>query len=93
MRYVIHPEAANEFEKVSDHYWQIQDRLGQRFEDGFDETLRRMLDHTEAWHPMGNGYRRCSFNDFPFGIIYHINSEQACCFIYAVMHFHQEPGY
>lgn len=93
MRYAIHPEAASEFERAGGYYRQIRSELGQRYEDDFDETLDRMLNNPEAWHPMGRGYRRCSFDDFPFGIIYRLDKKENRCLIYAVMHFKQRPVY
>lgn len=75
------------------YYCQIRAELSQRYEDDFDETIERMLSHPEAWHPMGEGYRRCSFNKFPFGIIYRVDRQKNCCFIYAVMHLYRKPGY
>jgi toxin ParE2 len=52
------------------------------------DRIRRFPD---AWHPLGEGIRRCRLRRFPYGVIYHFENDDIL--ILAVAHLHRRPDY
>jgi plasmid stabilization system protein ParE len=52
------------------------------------ERIRRFPD---AWHPLGEGVRRCRLSRFPYGLIY--TMENVDILVLAVAHLHRRPEY
>ena len=44
-----------------------------------------------AWHPLGEGVRRCRLSRFPYGLIYTI--DEGDILVLAVAHLHRRPDY
>jgi len=65
--------------------------LGEEFRDEVWETVRRIRELPEAWHPLGGSIRRCQMQRFPYGIIYDASEDGIV--IIAVAHLHRKPGY
>ena len=66
-------------------------RLGDEFRDEAQETIRRIKELPEAWHPLGGSIRRCQMRRFPYGIIYEASGDEIV--IIAVAHLHRKPEY
>jgi plasmid stabilization system protein ParE len=45
----------------------------------------------EAWHPLGEGVRRCRLSRFPYGLIYTLDNGDIL--VLAVAHLHRPPDY
>jgi plasmid stabilization system protein ParE len=54
-------------------------------------ALDRVLLHPQAWHPLGEGIRRCRLTRFPYGLIYAV--EDGDILVLAVAHLHRDPDY
>ena len=93
MNVVFHPAAQIEAQKATVHYTEIHNRLGMDFQKEIEAAVSRIVQAPTTWHPIKKGYRRCSLNRFPFGIIYRIDPSQNECQVFAVMHFKRKPGY
>jgi toxin ParE2 len=74
-------------------HWYDQQALG--LGDAFlVEVLaaaRRITLYPEAWHPLGDGIRRCRLTRFPYGLIYTVDKNDIL--ILAVAHLHRKPDY
>jgi hypothetical protein len=65
--------------------------LGEEFRDEAWETVRRIKELPEAWHPLGGSIRRCQMRRFPYGIIYEPSEIEIV--IIAIAHLHRKPEY
>lgn len=45
----------------------------------------------DAWHPLGDRFRRCRLRRFPYGLIYAAENDEIV--IVAVAHSHRRPQY
>lgn len=93
MNVVFHPAAKTEAQKATVHYSEINNRLGRGFQKELEDAVSRIVQAPTAWHPIKKGYRRCTLNRFPFGVIYRIDPSKNECQVFAVMHFKRKPGY
>jgi plasmid stabilization system protein ParE len=64
---------------------------GARFLAEIKATTRLIQEWPEAWHPLGDGIRRCRVGRFPYGHIYFHDASGNL--VLAVAHHHREPGY
>ena len=53
--------------------------------------VERIRQFPDAWHPLGEGVRRCRLRRFPYGLIYH--TDEVGVLLIAVAHTHRRPGY
>jgi plasmid stabilization system protein ParE len=51
----------------------------------------RIVRFPEAWHPLGEGVRRCRLSGFPYALIYTVDN--GAILIVAVAHLHRKPDY
>jgi toxin ParE2 len=51
----------------------------------------RIARFPEAWHPLGEGVRRCRLSRFPYGLIYTMDNGDVL--VLAVAHLHRRPEY
>jgi len=65
--------------------------LGEEFRDEVWDTIRRIQNFPEAWHPLSDSIRRCQMNCFPYGLIYESSENEIV--IIAVAHLHRAPEY
>lgn len=65
--------------------------LGDAFLIEMLSAVDRIVRHPEAWHPLGEGVRRCRLSRFPYGLIYDIDKNDIL--ILAVAHLHRRPDY
>lgn len=83
--------ARREFRDAVRYYNAQQLRLGDEFRDEVWETVQRIREFPEAWHPLGGPIRRCQMRRFPYGIIYEASQDEIV--IIAVAHLHRKPEY
>jgi toxin ParE2 len=65
--------------------------LGEAFLIEVLSTADRIARLPEAWHPLGEGVRRCRLSRFPYGLIYTIDNGDIL--VLAVAHLHRRPDY
>jgi plasmid stabilization system protein ParE len=65
--------------------------LGMRFLDAVSAARKQILAAPLAWHPLGQGLRRCHLKRFRYGLIYRIRGQ--VIEIIAVAHDSRRPGY
>jgi ParE toxin of type II toxin-antitoxin system, parDE len=51
----------------------------------------RIVRFPEAWHPLGEGVRRCRLGRFPYGVIYTLDN--CDILVLAVAHLHRRPDH
>ena len=68
-----------------------QPGLGERFLEEVAQAQRLILDHPEAWHPLGPRLRRCRLKRFRYGLIYSLTADVVE--VIAVAHYRQKPDY
>ncbi len=91
MKAVLAEAAADELREAFAFYEQEQPGLGRRFLDEVEACRRRIERLPEAWHPLGEGLRRCRLRHFPYGLIYRVVADYIE--IIAVAHLHRAPEY
>ena len=72
-------------------YEQQSERLGIRFLDEIDHSLKRIKSFPRSCAEIEPGFRRCLVRRFPYGIIYGIDRDEIV--VVAVAHLHREPNY
>ncbi|MFO1082005.1 MAG: type II toxin-antitoxin system RelE/ParE family toxin [Reyranellaceae bacterium] len=65
--------------------------LGEAFLMEVIAAARRIERFPEAWHPLGDGMRRCRLRRFPYGLIYLVKDGDVI--VLAVAHLHRRPDY
>jgi len=93
MNFSFHPEAETEFVTAIQYYEEQERELGLDFSMEVYKSVTRILANPESWTKVSNSIRRILVQRFPFGVLYHYNSETDHVFIVAVMHLRREPGY
>ncbi len=63
--------------------------LGYEFAAEVKQTLARILQFPDAWHPLSGRTRRCRTKRFPYGEIYQLRGDLVL--IVAVMHLSRHP--
>ena len=91
MKYIFHPEAAEEFLYAIDYYEYCEQGLGYDFALEVYSTIQNILQFPQAWPKLDKSIRRCQTNRFPFGVFYSIGKNKIK--ILAVMHLHRDPDY
>ena len=89
----FHPEAESEFRKAIDYFEDQQRELGLDLSIEVYNTIQRIKANPESWPKISNNIRRALVRRFPYGLLYHFNSESNQVTIVAVMHLRREPGY
>lgn len=92
MRLTYTYEARMELLDAVAYYGECHQELGGVFYQRILTAECDILQHPQAWHSLGEPYRRKLLKQFPYGLIYH-ESEPGWIEIVAVMHLHREPDY
>lgn len=91
MRLIRHPEADEELEHAALWYEKAQPRLGEKFLNNFELTLRRILSDPSRWRLFFGQNRKLNFNRFAYAIIYSVEGDSI--YVKAVMDLRRRPGY
>lgn len=93
MNYSFHPEAEIEFIKAIDFLEDQQGELGFEFSVEVYKSIQRITANPKSWAKVSKSLRRILVHRFPYGLLYHYDSESNHVFIVAVMHLRRRPGY
>lgn len=91
MKYLLHPEADEEFAAAVRYYSEISPELGGRFYREMERLLREACANPERYWQFDPPARRHLSGDFPYAIIFLEKPEHV--WIVAVMHMNRQPGY
>ena len=80
-----------ELEDAIEYYNYELPGLGKAFLTEVLNTLDRIGEFPEAWHPCSKRTRRCQTRRFPYGISYQIRKQEIL--VVAVAHLHRKPDY
>jgi hypothetical protein len=83
--------AQKELDDAFEYYESQMSGLGDEFFEEFEAAIQRIEEFPEAWHPFSPTIRRCQFNRFPYGVVYHIG--KTGILVLAVAHLHRRPNY
>ncbi len=86
----LHPEVFSELEQSRAWYGKQVRGLGHEFLDEVDQAMAAIEHRPQSWPTYISGTHRFLLHRFPFGIIYHYDSESIHTL--AVMHLHRRPG-
>ncbi len=78
-----------ELQEAIEFYESAENGLGARFLDEVEATTTRILAHPTAWRQMSPRTRRCRTHRFPYGLFYHIRSDEIL--IVSVMDLRRNP--
>jgi len=82
-------EAKYELDETVDYYNFESPGLGDAFLQEVLNSLERIVNFQEAWHPLSENTRRCQTRRFPYGIIY--SAIEDGILIISVSNLHREP--
>ena len=91
MRFLLHPEADEEFAGAVRYYSQISPELGLRFCHEMERLFREIGAHPKRFHKFDPPARRHFSRDFPYAVIFLEKFDYL--WIVAVMHMKRRPGY
>ena len=83
--------AQQELDEAIIHYDGESPGLGNAFLLETLAAIERIRRFPDAWHPLGNEFRRCRLRRFPYGLIY--AQTEGDILILAIAHTRREPGY
>ncbi len=91
MKYSFHSDAEQELRDAMDYYETCSPGLGMEFADEIYSTVQRIIYFPKAWSQFSKNTRRCLTQRFPYGVIYHIMTDEVV--IIAIMQLNRVPGY
>jgi plasmid stabilization system protein ParE len=63
--------------------------LGHEFATEVAAAFERILQYPNAWAPFSGTTRRCQVHRFPYGVLYHLQSDEIV--VMAIMHLARDP--
>lgn len=87
----IHEDAENELKAAAAFYEEQERGLGLSFLKRLRQTLDFIVDQPQAGTIVLNDIRRRLLRQFPYSIVYRVESERV--FVLAVAHWSRKPGY
>ncbi len=91
MKFLLHPEADEEFAGAVRYYSEISPELGVRFYREMERLFREACAAPERFRKFDPPARRHFSRDFPYAVIFLEKPE--CIWIVAVMHMKRRPRY
>jgi toxin ParE1/3/4 len=91
VKYLLHPEADEEFAEAVRWYSQISSDLGVRFYRATERLFREVCADPRLFRKFDPPARRHFSRDFPYAVIF--LEKPDCVWIVAVMHMKRRPGY
>jgi plasmid stabilization system protein ParE len=91
MKYVLHPEALEEYSDAVQYYAEQRTEIAQAFINAIEDAIFRIKESPNRYAKIDEDICRCMTRKFPYGILYTI--EQDYILILAVMHCSREVGY
>ncbi len=84
-------EAQYELDDAIDYYNFETPGLGEQFLQEILNSLDRIVNYHQAWHPLSENTRRCQTRRFPYGLIYTVLENEIL--IISVSNLHREPNH
>jgi hypothetical protein len=91
VKYLLHPEADEEFVAAIRHYSEISPELGRRFYREMERLFLEICADPERFRRFDPPARRHFSRDFPYTVV--CVETPASVWIVAVMHMKRRPGY
>jgi toxin ParE1/3/4 len=91
VKYLLHPEADEEFAGAVRYYAEIAPELGERFYREMERLFREICVDPERFRKFDPPVRRHFSRDFPYAVIF--LDKPNSIWIVAVMHMKRRPGY
>jgi plasmid stabilization system protein ParE len=90
MRWVFHPEAAEDYLTASRYYTEIEASLGAAFVHSVEDAMEQISRHPLAWQPVEEDVRRFLLPRFPYGLYYTV--EEDVLLVVSILHMKRLPG-
>ena len=91
MKIIFLEEAQIELDEAIEYYNTELPGLGTDFLHEILNTLDRIANFQNAWHPLSKNTRRCQTARFPYGLIYSVLENEIL--IISVSNLHREPNH
>lgn len=91
MKFLLHPEADEEFAQAVHYYSQISPALGVRFYREIERLFGEIAAYPGRFREFDPPVRRHFSRDFPYAVIFLSKSDYI--WVVAVMHMKRRPGY
>jgi toxin ParE1/3/4 len=91
VKYLLHPEADEEFARAVRYYSKISPELGVRFYREMERLLREICVEPKRFRIYDPPVRRHFSRDFPYAVIF--LERAGVIWIVSVMHMKRRPGY
>lgn len=90
--YSIHPLAAKEYYDAAEWYNEQQPGLGELFLQAVRSKIELILDNPNIYSSKyRKNYREASLDNFPFVIVYRVNTKAAMIFVTSIHHMKKSP--
>jgi plasmid stabilization system protein ParE len=83
--------AEAELDEAVSYYNSLAPLLGESFLIEVLRVFNLISAHPLAWHPLGDGIRRCRTNRFPYAVVYFPVEDEIL--VLAIANLHRRPGY
>ena len=91
MKFLLHPEADEDYTAAARYYPQINPELGRRFYDEVERLIGDIRQQPDRFRLFDPPARRHFSDVFPYGVIYVDQPDRVL--ILALMHLKRRPGY
>jgi len=91
MSVILLPPADIELQDAIDFYNDQMTGLGDRFYEGFLETIHYVEDVPDLWRKVGENTRRANIKRFPYLVLY--VQDQNNILVTCIAHQHRDPPY
>ena len=88
---VFNSEAEQEYREAYEWYEAHLVGLGDRFETEIENQLLKIISNTQAYHFSKGNFREASIAQFPFSIVYKVNTRKQIIYISAIYHSSRDP--
>lgn len=85
--------AQAEYQDALEYYENEHEGLGVRFGHEVSRSLSRIVEFPTVYQFFSANTRRCLIAKFPYGIIYHYDSDSEDILVVAIAHLHRRPDY
>ena len=85
--------AQAEYQDALEYYENEQEGLGVRFGREVSLSISRIVEFPTVYQVFSANTRRCLVSKFPYGIVYHCDSNGQDILVVAIAHLHRRPDY
>ena len=91
MKVIFNELARDELNDTVDFYNLEFSGLGNNFKELIKKSINRIVEYPSAWPPVTQEIRKYVLHQFPYKILYSIESDHI--YIIAIAHQHRKPSY